>query len=219
MRSLAFDGDGTAPLEIVCIGAHADDLEIGCGGTVRQLVERHPGSRVRWWVVTGDAARDREARDAAEHLLGDACMLEVTVCRFRDGFLPAEFGGVKAAFEEFRHGAEPDVVFTHARDDRHQDHRTVSDLTWNTWRDHLVLEYEIPKWDGDLGRPNLYVPLSETTVQRKLDVLSHCFPSQRSKSWFDESTFRGLLRLRGLECRAEGGLAEAFHARKMTVGL
>ena len=215
MRLLALDDAPAAPLNVACIGAHADDLEIGCGGTVRQLVERHPGSTVRWWVLTGDEARHGEARAAAQRLLGDACSLELRVSAFRDGYLPSDLAAVKDAFEQFRRGPEPDAIFTHTRDDRHQDHRVVADLTWNTWRDHLILEYEIPKWDADLGRPNFYVPLAEQTVRRKLDVLLSCFPTQRSKSWFDEATFRALLRLRGLECRAPAGYAEAFHAPKI----
>ena len=215
MRSLTFDGVASGALSVACIGAHADDLEIGCGGTVRQLVECHPGSTVRWWILTSDDVREREARVAAERLLGDRCRLEVSVCAFRDGYLPADLGRVKDAFEAFRGGPEPDVVFTHTRADRHQDHRLVSDLTWNTWRDHLILEYEIPKWDGDLGQPNFYVPLGESAMRRKLDVLLSCFETQRAKPWFDEATFLGLARLRGLECRAPAGYAEAFHARKI----
>jgi LmbE family N-acetylglucosaminyl deacetylase len=215
VRWLGFEGNASAPLSVVCIGAHSDDLEIGCGGTIRQLVERHPGSTVRWWVLTGDDARAREARAAAERLLGDVCELEVSVTGFRDGYLFTDPVPVKDAFETFRRGPEPDVIFTHTREDRHQDHRMVSDLTWNTWRDHMILEYEIPKWDGDLGRPNFYVPLREATMDRKVEVLMTCFSTQRSKSWFDEATFRGLSRLRGLECRAPEGFAEAFHARKL----
>jgi len=215
MRLVALDGSSSTPLCVVCIGAHADDLEIGCGGTVRQLVEQHPGSVVRWWVLTGDGDRHREARAAADQLLADACQLEVALSEFRDGYLPANFADVKNAFETFRRGREPDLVFTHARDDRHQDHRLVGDLTWNTWRDHLILEYEIPKWDGDLGRPNLYVPLSEHSARRKLDALLSCFVTQKAKPWFDEATFRALLRLRGIECRAPSGYAEAFYASKI----
>ncbi len=222
MRLLTIDGSAPAPpqpLRVVCVGAHADDLEIGCGGTIRQLVERHPGSFVRWWVLTGDETRQHEAEDAAERLLGDACCLEVSVSGFRDGYLQAEVGRVKDAFEAFRRGPEPDLIYTHTRHDRHQDHRLVSDLTWNTWRDHLILEYEIPKWDGDLGQPNCYVPLTEAAVRRKIDVLMSSFATQRAKPWFDEATFRALLRLRGVECRAPEGYAEAFHARKVGICL
>jgi LmbE family N-acetylglucosaminyl deacetylase len=218
MRLLTIDGNGSPePLHVVCIGAHADDLEIGCGGTIRQIVQQHPGSVVRWWVLTGDGARRREAHDAAQRLLGDVCSLEVSVSDFRDGYLLAEVGRVKDAFEAFRRGPEPDLICTHNRDDRHQDHRLAGDLTWNTWRDHLILEYEIPKWDGDLGQPNFYVPLTSTTVQRKVDVLLSTFTTQQAKPWFDEATFRGLLRLRGIECRAAEGYAEAFHARKVGI--
>ena len=220
MRLLTIDGNGGGPgepLHVVCIGAHADDLEIGCGGTIRQLVEQHPGSVVRWWVLTSDDKRRREAENAARCLLGDVCSLEVTVSGFRDGYLPADIGRVKDAFEAFRRGPEPDLIYTHHRDDRHQDHRLAGDLTWNTWRDHLILEYEIPKWDGDLGHPNFYVPLTGATVQRKVDVLLSAFATQQAKPWFDEATFRSLLRLRGIECRAAEGYAEAFHARKLGI--
>ena len=200
MRLLTIDRNGSPePLQVVCIGAHADDLEIGCGGTIRQLVQQHPGSVVRWWVLSADDARRREAQDAAQRLLGDVCSLEVSISDFRDGYLAADVGNVKDAFEAFRRGPEPDLIWTHNRDDRHQDHRLAGDLTWNTWRDHLILEYEIPKWDGDLGQPNFYVPLSSATVQRKVDVLLSSFATQQTKPWFDEATFRGLLRLRGIE--------------------
>ena len=225
MRLLTIDGNGhgrgdlAEPLHVVCIGAHADDLEIGCGGTIRQLVQQHPGSVVRWWVLTGDDARRREAHDAVRRLLGDVCSLQVCVSDFRDGYLPAQIGTVKEAFEAFRRAGdrEPDLICTHNRDDRHQDHRVAGELTWNTWRDHLILEYEIPKWDGDLGQPNFYVPLTDATVQHKVDVLLSTFATQQQKPWFDEATFRGLLRLRGIECRAAEGYAEAFHARKLGI--
>jgi LmbE family N-acetylglucosaminyl deacetylase len=215
MRSLSLEAGASAPLSVVCIGAHADDIEIGCGGTVRQLVQQHPGSTVRWWVLTGDDRRHQETAAAARCLVGDFCELRVTASCFRDGYLAANLGDVKDAFEAFRASAEPDVIFTHTRADRHQDHRQVSDLTWNTWRDHLILEYEIPKWDGDLGQPNFYVPLTEDTMSCKVETLLTCFPTQRAKAWFDEGTFRGLARLRGLECRAPDAYAEAFHARKI----
>jgi LmbE family N-acetylglucosaminyl deacetylase len=138
---------------------------------------------------------------------------------FRDGFFPAQFTAIKEAFEALAAEFKPDIVFTHARDDRHQDHRVISDLTWNTFRNHLILEYEIPKWDGDLGRPNFYVPISRSIALRKTAALVDTFGSQRSKDWFSEETFLGLMRLRGMECRSRGGYAEAFHARKVTLSL
>jgi LmbE family N-acetylglucosaminyl deacetylase len=138
---------------------------------------------------------------------------------FRDGYFPAQFAEIKEAFEDVARDFRPDVVFTHTRDDRHQDHRVISDLTWNTFRNHLILEYEIPKWDGDLGRPNFYVPVSRAAARRKTRALLSVFGTQRSKDWFTEETFLGLMRLRGMECRAAGGHAEAFHARKVTLPL
>jgi LmbE family N-acetylglucosaminyl deacetylase len=219
MRLLTLDIPSDAPLHVLCIGAHADDIEIGCGGTVRQLVEQRPGSSVQWWVVTADDNREREARTAAERLLGGTCHLEIAVSRFRDGYIPSQLEAVKDAFNTFRRDSDPDIIFTHTLHDRHQDHRALADLTWNTWRDHFILEYEVPKWEGDLGQPNLYVPLDEASVQSKLDTLLSCFTTQESKLWFDETTFRSLLRLRGVECRASSGYAEAFHARKVAIRL
>lgn len=206
------------PLHLLCIGAHADDLEIGCGGTVHQMARRHPGSSVLWWVLTGNEARQREAREAAHRLLGSHCELEVRTTGLRDGFLPYDGPTVKEAFEAIKE-RDPDLILTHSRGDFHQDHRTVGELTWNTWRNHLILEYEVPKYDGDLGRPNCYVPLDPEDVEAKLAVLTKGFASQRAKPWYSEETFRGLLRIRGVECRAASGFAEAFFAAKFAVRL
>jgi LmbE family N-acetylglucosaminyl deacetylase len=201
------------------MGAHSDDIEIGCGATLLSLMRRRPRPEFRWIVWSAAERREREARLGARRFLGNAASEEVRVHAFRDGYFPAQFAEIKEAFENLAGEFRPDVVFTHARDDRHQDHRVISDLTWNTFRNHLVLEYEIPKWDGDLGRPNLYVPVNRATARRKTRALLSVFGSQRSKDWFSEETFLGLMRLRGVECRAAGGLAEAFHARKITLGL
>lgn len=203
----------SGPLRLLCLGAHADDVEIGCGGAVLRLLAEHPGSAVAYAVLSGGAEREAEARAAAADLLRDAGTVTLHFGGFRDGYFPYDGAAVKDFFEGTLKGARPDVVLTHARADRHQDHRTVSDLTWNTFRDALVLEYEVPKWDGDLGRPNVYVPLDEATAARKLDILLTHYGSQRSKRWFSRSTFEGLLRLRGIE--AGVGLAEAFVGRKM----
>lgn len=173
---------------------------------------------VRWVVLTADGARAHEARAGARRFLRGAARVEVGLAGFRDGFLPYPGVEVKEYFERVRReGPDPDVIFTHCRDDRHQDHRMVSDLTWNTFRNHLVLEYEIPKYDGDLGRPNCYVPLTASVARRKVAALDAVFASQRSKRWFSAETFLGLMRLRGIECNAPGGYAEAFHARKVCV--
>lgn len=202
-------------LRVLCLGAHSDDVEIGAGGTLLRLASRPGDLDVRWIVFSGDGEREREARESAGRLLEEAASLDVDVLGFRDGFFPGQWPEIKEAFEELKGEPEPDLVFTHRREDRHQDHRTVSELTWNTFRDHLILEYEIPKYEGDLGTPNTYVPLSAETSRRKADHLVEAFPSQRRKSWFDEETFLGLSRLRGVECGAEEGHAEAFHGSKM----
>jgi LmbE family N-acetylglucosaminyl deacetylase len=216
MRSVGLAGG--APLtRVLAIGAHSDDLEIGCGGTMLALARANPGLTVDWVVLAADGARADEARRSAEVLLSDAGACSVEVHDFRDGYLPHTAADVKDAFEDLKARVEPDLVLTHTRDDLHQDHRLVCELTWNTFRDHLILEYEIPKWDGDVGRPNLYVPLEEPQVQEKLDLLAGHFDSQRGKHWYDVEVFRGLMRVRGMECRAPTGYAEAFVARKLSL--
>jgi LmbE family N-acetylglucosaminyl deacetylase len=204
------------PLRLLCLGAHADDIEIGCGGTVLHLLGRGTPVEVRWVVLSGTAARHREAGSGAEHFLAGAAASELMLRSFRDGFFPHE-PALKEFFEELKGGPEPDVIFTHHRGDRHQDHRAVAELTWNSWRRHLILEYEIPKYEGDLGHPNVYVPLTRAEVDRKVDGVMSTFGSQRDRHWFDPETFRGLLRLRGVECAAAEGYAEAFHAPKIVV--
>jgi LmbE family N-acetylglucosaminyl deacetylase len=206
-------------LRILCMGAHSDDIEIGCGATILNLAARRPQPEFRWVVWSAAGQREREARRGARTFLGAAASDAVRVHAFRDGFFPAQFAEIKDAFERLAGEFQPDIVFTHLRDDRHQDHRVVSDLTWNTFRRQLILEYEIPKWDGDLGRPNLYVPVSPATARRKARALLSVFGTQRSKDWFSPETFLGLMRLRGMECRAAGGSAEAFYARKVTLPL
>jgi LmbE family N-acetylglucosaminyl deacetylase len=208
-----------SPLRILCLGAHSDDIEIGCGGTLSQLARRKPRPEFRWVVWSAAGSRATEATRGARKFLGAAAEGAVQLHEFRDGYFPMQFGAIKDQFESLARDFRPDVVFTHTRDDRHQDHRVVSDLTWNTFRNQLVLEYEIPKWDGDLGRPNLYVPLTESAAHRKSKALLDVFGTQRSKDWFSEETFLGLLRLRGIESRAPGGYAEAFHARKILFSL
>lgn len=207
------------PLRVLCMGAHSDDIEIGCGATLLKLARRRPRPEFRWvvWSAAGD--REREARRGAKRFLGPRAAEALRVHAFRDGYFPAQFAEIKEAFENLAREFRPDIVFTHARDDRHQDHRVVSDLAWNTFRSQLILEYEIPKWDGDLGRPNLYVPVSRATARHKTRALLSTFGSQRNKDWFSEETFLGLMRIRGMECRAADGHAEAFYARKITLTL
>jgi LmbE family N-acetylglucosaminyl deacetylase len=206
-------------LRVLCLGAHSDDIEIGCGATVLHLARSRPRPEFRWVVWSAVGARAGEARLGARKFLGPSASDALRLHEFKDGYFPAQFAAIKDSFEEIAREFKPDVVFTHRRDDRHQDHRVVSDLTWNTFRNQLILEYEIPKWDGDLGQPNFYVPVSRAAATRKAKALVEVFGTQRSKDWFSEETFLGLMRLRAVECRAPEAYAEAFHARKATLSL
>jgi LmbE family N-acetylglucosaminyl deacetylase len=217
MHSLAFGG-GAPVRRVLAIGCHADDLEIGCGATLLALTRALPEVHVTWVVLSGAGDRGEEARASATDFLGSAAGSEVVVHEFRDGFMPYRGEAVKEAFEDLKR-VEPDVVFTHTRADLHQDHRLACELTWNTFRDHLVLEYEIPKVDGDLGVPNLFVPVSEELALEKVDLLLRAFASQRDRHWFDREVFLGLMRIRGMECRSASGYAEAFFARKLPVAV
>jgi LmbE family N-acetylglucosaminyl deacetylase len=213
MLSLSLFG-GDAPLRrVLAIGCHADDVEIGCGGTLLALT-RERSVEVTWVVLGAEGNREAEARASAEEFLAAAARADVVVHGFRDAYMPYYGESVKEAFEELKH-VEPDLVLTHTRDDLHQDHRLACELTWNTFRDHLILEYEVPKWDGDLGRPNMYVPLADDLVADKLDLVLRHFPTQAAKHWYDGETFRGLMRLRGLECASPSRYAEAFYAPKV----
>ena len=201
-------------LEILCLGAHADDIEIGCGGTLLELTQGHPNARVHWVAFSAGGERRSEAALAAEHFLKRAGERTVRLEDFRDGFFPYRGEEIKDFFEDLKRECVPDLIFTHYRHDLHQDHRLISELTWNTFRDHLILEYEVLKYDGDLGTPNLYVPLSQSTCERKIASILESFPSQRSKHWFTEEAFRAMLRIRGVESRSASGYAEGFYARK-----
>ena len=205
---------GEAPLRLLAIGAHADDIEIGCGGTIAKLVEQGSLAEVCWVVLTGESKRADEARASAEALLAEVPSRRVILKDYRDGFFPYDGAEIKGFFEELKREVSPDVIFTHQRSDLHQDHRVTCELTWNTFRDHLVLEYEIPKYDGDIGGPNLFVPIEESLCRRKIDHLMEHFGSQLSKRWFKEDLFSGLLRLRGMECNSPTSYAEAFYCRK-----
>jgi LmbE family N-acetylglucosaminyl deacetylase len=204
-------------LRLLCIGAHSDDLEIGCGGTVLTWLASMPANEVTWVVLSAEGARASEARRSARALLTHAAARKVVIGNFRDGYLPAQYSEVKSFFEDLKGEVDPDVVLTHWLHDRHQDHRLAAELTWNTWRNHLVLEYEILKYEGDLGQPNAYVHVPAALARRKAAHLQRHFASQRSKAWFAADNFLGLMRLRGLECRAPSGFAEAFHARKFVL--
>lgn len=206
------------PLRLLFLGAHADDVEIGCGGTVVELLRRHRDAHVRWVVLSSEGKRKAEARRAARSLLRGLPGPEVVVEEFRGAYFPSQIAEIKDLFERLKRGPSPDLVFTHFRDDLHQDHRVVAELTWNTFRDHAILEYEIPKYDGGLGSPSVFVPLPPAAVRRKVDLLMRVFASQHDKPWFTRETFLGLMRLRGIECNAPSGYAEAFYARKLVLG-
>jgi LmbE family N-acetylglucosaminyl deacetylase len=199
---------------VLCLGAHCDDVEIGCGGTLLALARSRPDIELTVAVFTSEDNRGAESADALRELLGTSIRWNLQFGTFRNSYFPAQWSDIKEHMEAIRRSAEFDVVLTHSRDDLHQDHRTLAELTWNAFRNHWVLEYEIPKYDGDLGKPNFFVPLDAQLVERKIDVLMRCFPSQAGKAWFTPDTFRGLMRIRGIECQAPGGFAEAFVARK-----
>jgi LmbE family N-acetylglucosaminyl deacetylase len=203
------------PLRLLCIGAHSDDLEIGCGATVLTWLASMPAVEVTWFVLSADGIRASEAHRSARALLARAAASKIFISDFRDCFMQSQYTEVKSRFESMKREVEPDVILTHYLQDRHQDHRLAAELTWNTWRNHLVLEYEIPKYEADLATPNTYVPISAPVVRRKIDHLKRFFSSQRGKDWFTDDTFRGLMRIRGLESRSRSGFAEGFHARKL----
>jgi LmbE family N-acetylglucosaminyl deacetylase len=206
-----------APLRsILCLGAHADDIEIGCGGTLLDLLARHCGVHVHWVVLSARDERAREAAASAPKFLAGAASHQVVLKTFRDTFFPGQYVAIKEFFEELKQQVAPDLVFTHRREDLHQDHRLTAELTWCAFRDHLVLEYEIPKFEGDLGAPNVFVPLDESACRRKIDLLMESFPSQQAvRPWFTPDTYWALLRLRGLECNSPTRYAEGLYARKL----
>jgi len=213
MHGLSLSGLKT----VLLLGAHSDDIEIGCGGTVLRLLSESPDVTVHWIVFSGRVERAREAEASAARFLASARKRAVEIHQFRDGFFPSEQARIKTYFEELKAKLDPDLIFTHYRDDLHQDHRVLNELTWNTFRRHTILEYEVPKWDGDMGNPNVYVPLSGDVAEQKVKILIECFGSQAGKHWFDEETFNGLMRLRALECNAESRRAEAFYGRKVAL--
>jgi LmbE family N-acetylglucosaminyl deacetylase len=201
--------------KVLCLGAHSDDIEIGCGGTIMRLIQEQPEVQVYWMVFSAQGLRAREAKKSAADFLQGVRAPKIRTASFRESFFPSEWPAIKDTFEKIKRDFEPDLVLTQYRDDRHQDHRVLSDLAWNTFRNHLIFEYEIPKYDGDLGIPNLYVPVSRELCEKKVGALMRHFQSQAKRHWFTPDTFWALLRLRGIECAAPGGFAEAFHGRKL----
>jgi len=210
----SFDHSKSEGLKILCLGAHCDDIEIGCGGTILKLIQQYDIEEIHWVVFCSNTTRKKEAEESASQFL-EGVKSKVIVHNFKDGYTPAQWSEIKDEFETLKKIISPDVIFTHTRDDRHQDHRTIHNFTWNTFRNHMILEYEIPKYDGDLGRPNLFVPLDEKITNRKIEITKSSFKSQAEKQWFDDELFKGLMRIRGMESVSEFGLAEAFLVRKI----
>jgi len=217
MRSLGLRLDPGTPPTILCVGAHSDDIEIGCGGTILRLQRDYPGCRLYWVVISAVGARADEARQAAELFGGSAICGGPRLSEFRDGFLPYVGAEVKAVFEELKQEVSPDLILTTSRRDSHQDHRLLGELAWNTFRNHWILEYEIPKYDGDFGQPGVFVPLETEDCEKKIEYLMRVFGSQHAKRWFEPETFRSVMRLRGMECNAPSGYAEAFYCRKLVL--
>jgi LmbE family N-acetylglucosaminyl deacetylase len=216
MIRLNLDPERARNLKVLCLGCHPDDIEIGCGGAILRLREQYPSCVFQWVVFSANGVREAEAQRGAE-LFAGIQRNSVILKNFRDGFMPFEGTAVKELFEDLKKLPSPDLIFTHNRKDAHQDHRLVAELTWNTFRDHLILEYEIPKYDGDMGQPSVFVPLEAEVCQKKARYILDTFKSQSSKQWFEESTFLSLMRLRGMECNAPSGYAEAFYSRKLVL--
>ena len=217
MLSLVPNLKASRPLRVLCIGAHCDDIEIGCGGTLRALQSQRKKIIIDWALLSGSAQRAAESTKAMSLLVAPRARGEIKFGDFADGRFPADYARIKEFFESLKHLPRPDIIFCHERDDRHQDHRVVNEMVWNTFRDHLVLEFEIPKWDGGLGQPNTYVPVTAKQAKAKVDARLKAHRSQLGRDWFTAETFLALMRLRGIECRSESGLAEAFHGRKLRV--
>lgn len=206
-------------LTVLCLGAHSDDIEIGCGGTILRLLKSFPSARFHWIVFSSNRVRRKEAHRSADLFLKGAKSKQIAVRSYRDGFFPYQGARIKEEFERLKKRLIPDLIFTHYRHDLHQDHRLLNELTWNTFRNHLILEYEIPKYDGDLGSPNVFVPLEESVCRQKAKLLDHAFQTQRTKHWFSEGTFFALMRLRGVETNSPTRFAEAFYGRKINLWL
>ncbi len=217
MQQFSLENSLPKDAEILCIGAHSDDIEIGAGGTMIRLLRKRPDLSVTWVVCTADGVRESEARNSARFVLKEARTSQVLTRSFRNGFFPYVGAEIKEFFESLKDLAAPNLIFTHCRHDLHQDHRIVSELTWNTFRDNWILEYEIPKFDGDLGSPNTFVTLSDDELKAKVGILLTHFSSQRKKPWFTAETFAALARLRGNECNSRSGLAEGFYCRKLVL--
>jgi LmbE family N-acetylglucosaminyl deacetylase len=219
MTPLKLEVSHPRPLRLLCLGAHSDDIEIGCGGTLIRLLTEHPNCEVVWAVFSANAERAREAEKSAGIYLNGVDKKTIIIKEFRDSYFPYVGGAIKDSFKELVGLIHPDLIFTPHRNDLHQDHRLISELTWNMFRDHLILEYEILKYDGDLGSPNMFMVLEENACKEKVRRLMDCFESQKAhNSWFDEESFKALMRIRGVEANSPTKYAEAFYCRKLTLG-
>jgi LmbE family N-acetylglucosaminyl deacetylase len=217
MIKLKLNGENREALKVLCLGSHSDDIEIGCGGTILHLIEQYPKCVFHWAVFSAIGVRKTEAQRGVELFVGSKRLEHTLFKEFPDTFMPYVGSDVKNVFEELKQAVSPDLVFTHSGKDAHQDHRLISELTWNAFRDHFILEYEIPKYDGDLGQPSVFVPLESDACKKKVRYIMDAFQSQQTKGWFEENTFLSLMRLRGMECNAPSGYAEAFYCRKLVL--
>ena len=207
------------PMSILLLGAHCDDIEIGCGGTILTIIQDNPNVQITWVTFSSNEQRKKEATFGAELFTQGAQSLDLRVFDFKDGFLPYHGEAVKESFEQIKKDLNPDIIFTHYRHDLHQDHRLISELTWNTFRNHYILEYEIPKWDGDIGSPNSFVHIDETSGLKKIQFLQQAYNSQQTKAWFTDDLFWSLMRIRGMESNSPSRIAEAFYNRKSVLSL
>jgi LmbE family N-acetylglucosaminyl deacetylase len=217
MIALKLDGGTNNALQILALGCHSDDIEIGCGGAILRLGVEHPDCVFHWVVFSAIGVRAAEARHAAAQFVDPLRMKGPVLKTFPDGFMPFVGADIKPVFEELKRAVSPDLIFTHNRRDAHQDHRLISELTWNTFRNHLILEYEIPKYDGDMGQPSVFLPISLEMCEKKVRLIMDTFRSQCDKRWFQQETFLSLMRLRGMECNSPSGYAEAFYGRKLVL--
>jgi LmbE family N-acetylglucosaminyl deacetylase len=218
MQKLTFDQNGNKPSGwVLCLGAHSDDIEIGCGGAILRLTREYPDLSFYWIVFGASGRRVEEARASAEEFLQPVKEKRIFVEGYRDSFFPYQGADIKEYFERVKREISPTLIFTHYRHDLHQDHRLINELTWNSFRNHLILEYEIPKYDGDLGSPNFFVTLEKEICLQKTAAIMRHFRTQENKDWFTEDTFQGLMRIRGVESKSPSGFAEGFYGRKIVI--